>query len=744
VVAIKIDKFQGIAPRTASELLPSGVAQVAKNANVNSGNLIPYTEPKVSGNTGRSGSAKTLFGLRNLDDTEFVWLSWDKDVDIVTITDAYTEAEDAVLRFYYTGDGKPKATTFGLATQGSGPYPSVDYDLGLPLPDTILGGDAEEYVEASTQSYARDAANTATIVTSVDHNLRDGAIISVTGFDTDEGVPRTFNAKNIEATVLDDRTITYFSPGSEVSTTSNSDGKVSLAGFNRPRTYVYTWLTPWGEESIASEPSDPIYVREGQTVTVNNLPQNPPSGNNFIRGVRLYRTLTTASGSEYFRLRTLWFPTKLASVARSGNVATVTLQEPHNLIVDDRIKISGAFESSFNVTDADVTEIVDRYTFRFNQSGSNVSTTTETGGTLYHDVSETLDDPARYWGDNTYNFTDDFESSALSFSLTTNDYDPPPDGLQNIISAQNNILAGFVGNRLFFSEPRQLHAWPERYALTFPYSIVGIEAVQGQIVVLTDKYPYRVYGSDPAVMTYSRVDVPYPCLSKKSIVNMGFGVVFATHGGLAEYDPASGAALITRALFDWDSWRTFLDPTTITAEYFDGRYFASHSGGSFIFEADQRGGGIFITLDETFDAAWNDPITNEFYFTKGTNGDIFRWGAPDQPFKNIEWRSRTIKTETFANMAAARVQADYTDASAMWDEVDTTWGTRDVDWNTDGNVLFELFVDRERVFQRILTDDKTFRLPVGYKSDTFSVSVSGASRVRSIHIGTSASELRQV
>lgn len=435
---------------------------------------------------------------------------------------------------------------------------------------------------------------------------------------------------------------------------------------------------------------------------------------------------------------------KLASVSRSDNVSTVTLQEPHNLIVNDRFKIEGAIESSFNITDGVVTEVVDRYTFRYEQTGSDVSETTETAATLYHDVSETLDDPARYWGENNFDFTDDFDAAGLFTSLRTSNYDPPPDNLQNIISAQNNILAGFVGNRLFFSEPREPHAWPQEYALTFPYTIIGIEAVQGEIVVLTDRYPYRVYGSDPAVMTYARIDAPYPCLSKKSIVNLGYGVIYSSHGGLALYSPATGASLLTQRLFDWDSWNDYLDPTSVVGEYFDGKYFGSHSNGGFIFESDRQGGGIFITVDERFDAAWDDPITNQFYYTKGTNGDVYLWDAPGQPFLEIDWRSRTLKTDEFANMAAARVLADYENASAVWEFIESEWEDQVADWDTDGNLIFRLWVDRNLIFERALDNDKTFRLPVGYKSDTFSVAVSGAVRVRSIHIGTSASELRRV
>lgn len=663
MTAIKIDSFIGIAPRIASELLPEKSAQVANNVRVTSGNLIPYTSPVVVDNTGRTGTTETIFGIRDITQENFAWLAWDTDVDVVTITDAYSEASDAVVRFYYTGDGKPKSSTFDIATRGDKPYPSEFYELGLPLPDTTL----------------------------------------------------TVN-------------------------------RVGDAGDNiRPRTYIYSWITPFGEESIPSEPSNAINVDQDVVADVSGFPTEPPEGDNFVRGIRLYRTITTRSGSEYFRLRTLWFPASLATVSRENNVSTVTMKDPHNLIVDDRFKIEGASESSFNITDGVVTEVVNRNTFRFEQNGADVTETIETNGTLFHDVSESPDDDARYWGDNNnFDFRDDFDPGALASVISSTNYDPPPDDLKGLVAAQNNFLAGFVGNRLYFSEPRQPHAWPEQYALTFPYTIVGIESVQGQIIVLTDTFPYRAFGSLPEIMTFSRVDDPYPCVSKKSIVNIGGGVIYSSNGGLVEYSPNTGVRLITEALFDWDTWNELVDPTTIKGFYYEGRYFATHSRGSFIYAPDDQGGGVFITIDEQFDTAWDDPVSDKFYYTKGTNGDVYSWNEIDQPFLVGTWKSRTIRLDTFANMAAARVIADYEEASDVWDATEVNWEDKTSPWDIDGNLLFELYVDKQLIFQRVLTDSKTFKLPIGYKSDRFSVSISGSVRIRGIHLATSASELVRV
>ena len=68
--------------------------------------------------------------------------------------------------------------------------------------------------------------------------------------------------------------------------------------------------------------------------------------------------------------------------------------------------------------------------------------TADTNGTVFHDVAESLDDTARYWGDRSYNFTDDFLVSGLSRVLDSEDNDPPPTGMKGIRAAHNNILIG--------------------------------------------------------------------------------------------------------------------------------------------------------------------------------------------------------------------------------------------------------------------------------------------------------------
>lgn len=814
MAGFKIISFLGKAPKTSSELLPDTAAQIAENCKLYSGDLIPYPRPVTVDNTGRTGAIKTLYALRNPNNpNDLKWLSWTTDVDIA-VASANLQDEQ---RFYYTGDGAPKISTYELATTGSGPYPIGFYDLGLPLPlsSAVLTTTAATFTTKNAVIFSRDAGNVATITTSANHGLRTGNIVTVSGFTFISGTydqpgtttititinghgladgttvtldftsgnavdgtftitnvtlntfdivastsattngnvnldTRSFNAVNVECTVTGPLTFTYFSPGFEIapySLFSPPAGKVNLGGLTQVRSYVYTWYTPWEEESIASRPSANLFIKEGVTVTVGSIPTAKPAGNNFVRGVRLYRTLPSASGTEYFLLSTLWFPTALSSVQRTANVSRVTLSFPHNLGIDDRFKISGCTIASFDITGGIVDDIIDDYTFEYAQVAANVVLTTVSAGTLFHDVSENPPtSSARYWGDaGNFNFIDDFDSRTLLRILESDDYDAPPENLQGLVSIQNNILVGFVGNTLYFSEPDLPHAWPAAYATPVGDDIVALAAISGALLVLTKRYPYIISVTDPASgISQSRIDSLFPCLSANSVVTMEYGVVWSTNDGLAVYSPSSGPVLVTKALYNNDTWKTSVDPRTVIAEYYGENYIASHSQGAFVFEQDTKVGGFFVDVDLRFTASWYDAQTGRLYYITDSTGDVYEWNNLAQPPLTMEWKSKTIISKEMMNLGAARVVADYVNTTSLWDVTTIAWESALVNWNSADAATFKLWVDKQLLFTTTVNDSKVFRLPSGYRSDTFEIGVEGNIRIRSIHLAETSYGLRDV
>jgi hypothetical protein len=384
MAGIKITNFLGKAPKVSPELLPNTAAQIAQNCKLYSGDLIPYPQPVVVANTGLTGTIKTLYALRNpADPDDLKWLSWNTAVSIAVASAnlqdeqrfyytgdgapkisnydlATSGAAPYPIGYYDLGLPIPlnsQVLTTVAATFTTKSTASFARDAGntatvsTTAPHGLRTGNSITLSGFTFRTGTYDQAGTTTITVTLNaHGLTNGASVTldftsgnaVDGtFDIANVTPntfdvtvstsattsgnvnlniRSFNATNVECTVVNDTTFTYFSPGPQINLTAYTDGKVDLGGLTQARSYVFTWFTPWDEESIASKPSDDLFIKEGVQVTVSDIPTVKPTGDNFVRGVRLYRTLASASGTEYFRLATLWFPTGLATVQRTANV----------------------------------------------------------------------------------------------------------------------------------------------------------------------------------------------------------------------------------------------------------------------------------------------------------------------------------------------------------------------------------------------------------------------------------------
>lgn len=812
MVAVKLAGFSGMVPRSAPELLPDTAAQSAINTKLNSGDIIPYTEAADAGNTGRTGvTTRTLYGLHDPDTDAIAWLSWEDKVDIATPSAAYPDEQRFYYTGDgdYARVSTYALATAGSAPYPTGYY---DLGLPLPTTKvtaaatpftqktlTTMSRDTGGVVTATTSvAHGLKTATRVTIsgFTSADvgfaegsptstdtqillnnHGIVVGTTVSVALVGGSSGVytvtsvlsanlfvidtgPTTgiasgtgtldfsnLNAVNAEVTVVDSDTFTYSSIGTvgDFSALSIS-GVVDLDGVNTLRNYVYTWYTPWGEESIASEPSEDLFCKEGAIVELTDLPYGGPGGSNNIRGIRLYRTVSSTTDTEYFRLQTIWFPNSIATVARTSNVATVVTAAQHMFIVGDRVRVGSVSDATFN-DDVEVLAVVDDYTFTYTNTGSNVATTGSGGGIAYHDVSETPDSTAIFYGF-TGTFTDDFNSLNLVGTLDSTNYEAPVQGLQGLVSIQNNTLAGFRGKTVHFSEPKQFHAWPTEYAITLEYNVVALCYVSGSLLVLTDGYPYRIDGEQPGNFSITRLDALYPCVSARSLVLMSYGAVWASHEGLAMYAPSTGAVLVSKNVFTQESWNDLLDPSTITAVFYGDAYFASYldaadNPGSFIFEKEDRSSYI-VTTTVNFDSTWYDTRTNRLYYTSDTTGDVFEWDKAGEPYATCIWKSKVITTKDFVNIGAARVIADYTESLQVWSDDESEWDEADYDWNAGFGLTFRLWVDGELVYENEVTDKRVFRLPTSYKSDTFEVGIEGNVRIKAIHFGDTPTSLKEV
>jgi hypothetical protein len=742
--ALKITKFFGEAPKISPELLPETVAQYAFNLDLSSGDLLPYRRAELVSALDKSGVIKTIYPMTSPIDGSLKWLHWTTDVDVAT---AQIEG-DTTQRVYYTGDGAPKVTNYDMATSGT-QFPTTSYMLGLPLPTAIPVATASTFNQKSSTHRQRDAGGTATITTSVAHGLTTGDYATTTLFGG-----TGYNLTNVPVTVLTPTTFSYFSFGAAEVSTADGAGKVDLAGVVSPRTYVFTYYTAWEEESVPSEPTPAVFVKEGQTVVVSGLPTSWTHGSGYQTTgmkLRVYRTVAGVAGTEYFRVAQIPLGGATSGTySRTGTLVTVTMTA-HTLETGDHATLD--FTTGTATDGGYVVTVVDANTFTVVDLASGATS----GNVTRSDSS----------------ITDDIDVSTLDADalLESTDYDQPDPTMQGMLTIHNSMIVGFFGNTVCFSEPGKPHAWPIRYRQQIDAPIVGLGAFGTVLLVMTEKTPWTLTGNNPDAQSLARTDFILPCLSKRSIINIGFGVAWASTGGLAVYSTTIGTDYITKNVHSWNSWAQEVAPTSLVGEYYRGRYFVSDGTNTFIFERNDQVGGHLVQTDLTFTAAHYLALTDRFYFVSGA--DVYLWNSPAVGPTTLDWKSKVFTTKEYINFGAARVIADYStpegEAAVTAENIlivlanealiasgeiggemcGDDVGMLPVDSSrltplvaTEFTAVFQLFADKELIFSSTITDDLPFRLPTGYRSDTFEVRVATTARVRAIHLAVSPAGLR--
>lgn len=237
-------------------------------------------------------------------------------------------------------------------------------------------------------------------------------------------------------------------------------------------------------------------------------------------------------------------------------------------------------------------------------------------------------------------FVDNVLGSALGEPLQSLDWLPPPANLRGLVSLGNGVMAGFVGRDLYFCDPFHPYAWPDRYNLTVEDEIVALAPIGGGMIVLTAGAPYEVSGLDPASMSMRRYDFPQACVSKKSVVTINGGVLYASPDGLCFVGP-SLQDVVTKTLYDRPLWQSRIKPTTLRAYRSNDHYIAFYDNGT------TQGGFVFAPndpkspltpVDVLATAGYTDATSGQLYLLIGTQ--IAKWDA-GAALTN-RWRSKNF------------------------------------------------------------------------------------------------------
>lgn len=310
----------------------------------------------------------------------------------------------------------------------------------------------------------------------------------------------------------------------------------------------------------------------------------------------------------------------------------------------------------------------------------------------------------------------------------------PPADLQGIVEMPNGIFVGWTGNTLRFSENYRPHAWPEEYALTVQYPIVGLGVFGNTCVICTAGHPAVVTGSKPNSMSIYKEDTSLPCLSRGSIVSADGGVYYATEVGLVFISP-NGIHITTSDLIGRDLWAKDFAPATIRAMYIDGRYTATRvadtiKDGFSLQPNNQQSGVIRITKFGTAKTLFIDPWSGKSLYVATDESNVnyvFEWRPSGGARLPYTWKSKEFHMAYPMNMSTSQM---------FFDEVKPS--------TVERNQL-RVWADRRLVFTgEFEKTGEERRLPSGFLATVWQFEVYGVSQIHSVHIATTSKELRDI
>lgn len=259
----------------------------------------------------------------------------------------------------------------------------------------------------------------------------------------------------------------------------------------------------------------------------------------------------------------------------------------------------------------------------------------------------------------TTSYADSLTTAELGEVLGTIGWTEPPDDLEGLIALPNGVLAGFVGNTVYFSEPYYAHAWPLRYAISVPSQIVGLGSFGATVVVATERHPYIINGSTPGAMSSEEQPFVEPCLGRRTITSDEYGVMYASPNGLVSIGYTQ-RGVITGNLFRRDEWQA-INPSLIRAAIYDGKYFGIFPGLSdgkaLVMSRDDVPALSYLELNAT--AVHVDDREARLYVAAAADGDIYQVDADDLHPLNYQWRSKRFVLPTPTSFSALRVDADF-------------------------------------------------------------------------------------
>jgi hypothetical protein len=332
-------------------------------------------------------------------------------------------------------------------------------------------------------------------------------------------------------------------------------------------------------------------------------------------------------------------------------------------------------------------------------------------------------------------YLDELDSIALGEELPSEEWYPPPAELRGLTVLPNGVMAGFRDRELYLSEPYQPHAYPDAHIKTMDNEIVGIAAFGQQLVVATKENPYIGTATDPRSMTFSKLDSIEPCISKRTMKSLGYGVIYASSNGLILVR-AGGVKNVVENFWDEKEWRALFDTYSDSfAEVHDGRYYLTF----FDSDTDASLSYVFDPGSETMEITSLEAHTTSGMLVDRDEDRLFLLGQGTAPLgpRVMEWNpdnaneseQATWRSKEFVMPMPLNMGIMQTFFSSDGQPV---WGTTEIEFFCDG-VSKGVYT---------VTDEEPQRLASGFMARDWQIEIRTTQPIEAIYVAETVEELR--
>lgn len=300
---------------------------------------------------------------------------------------------------------------------------------------------------------------------------------------------------------------------------------------------------------------------------------------------------------------------------------------------------------------------------------------------------------------------------------------PPPENLQGIIWIESmNTLAGFVGNRVYFSKNSEYHHWP--YYLDLDDTISALCESNGIVYALTRGRAYAITGAadcdHAGCRSALRLPGNYPMVGfgNKHVVKLHAGVAYPSHDGMIFISGNSAPTVYTWQLYSPEEWQ-YMEPHTMVGSERGGKLFIFMGRGAFIIKApdSQEHGWDNDYHTELSDRGVTDVIelsTGELVLLKEDELHVWNRGEALRPYL---WISGQYTMPYARSMGACRLYFD------------------------GGSAYVRITVDDREVINRDFMSSRAVRLPMWAHGFRWVMELSGTADIALASIAPSTHDL---